>query len=137
VEAEPLPASVAEAMRARMLENARRHWADDAAQEGSSIVPEREVWSSVMDDIATMQNGWRVTGLAIHSPKRIAGRPIVRAKNLMQRAIHPLPARQTEFNLAANRIVSHLLDVTGRQARAIERLQAEVDELTREIQRDR
>ena len=89
MEAEPLSASVAEAMRARMLENARRHAAGVTAQHGSTFVPEHEVWGAVMDDVATMQNGWRVTGLAIHSPKRIAGRPIVRTKNLIQRAIHP------------------------------------------------
>ncbi len=135
MEAEPLPAPVAEAMRARIIENAQRHGASAASLHGSAVVPEHEVWTGVMDDLATMQNGWRVTGLAIDSPKRVVGRPVVRAKTLVQRAIHPLPARQTEFNLAANRLISHLLGVTGRQARAIERLQAEVDELTREIQR--
>ena len=134
MEAEPLPPSVADAMRARMLENARRH-AQTGSQRGSAIVSELEVWAEVMDDLATLQNGWRMTGLAIESPHRITGQPIVRAKQAIQRALHPLPARQTDFNLAANRLISHLLAVTGRQARAIERLQAEVDELTREIQR--
>jgi hypothetical protein len=135
VEAGRLPAQVADGMRARMVENARRHRAGTLDQHASTVVSEHAVWADVMDDLTTMQNGWRVTGLSIHSPKRLAGRPIVKAKSLIQRAIHPLPARQTDFNLAANRLISHLISVTGRQARAIERLQAEVDELTREIQR--
>jgi hypothetical protein len=127
VEAEPLPASVAEAMRARMLENARR--TRDTGAGGVSLQA-RSVIDAVYDDLVVMQNHWKVTQLPINSPRRLSGGAIVRGRRLLQRSLHPLPAAQTDFNLAVNRIVSHLLNVAARQAATIERLESRIDELS-------
>jgi hypothetical protein len=127
VEAEPLPASVAEAMRKRMVENARR--SRDTGAGGESLQA-RSVIDAVYDDLVVMQNHWKLTQLPITSPRRLSGSAIVRGRRLLQRSLHPLPAAQTDFNLAVNRIVSHLLNVTAKQAATIERLESRIDELT-------
>jgi hypothetical protein len=127
VEAEPLPASVAEAMRKRMVENARR--SRDTGAGGESLQA-RSVIDAVYDDLVVMQNQWKLTQLPITSPRRLSGSAIVRGRRLLQRSLHPLPAAQTDFNLAVNRIVSHLLNVTAKQAATIERLESRIDELT-------
>lgn len=127
MEAEPLPASVAEAMRKRMVENARR--SRDTGAGGESLQA-RSVIDAVYDDLVVMQNQWKLTQLPITSPRRLSGSAIVRGRRLLQRSLHPLPAAQTDFNLAVNRIVSHLLNVTAKQAATIERLESRIDELT-------
>lgn len=75
--------------------------------------------------------GWHVASAEIVSDRRLLGRAVVRAKRGFQRLLHPLPARQSEFNLASLRMTAHLLDVVSRQAALIERLDARVRELER------
>ena len=78
--------------------------------------------------LVKMQNGWQLTHLPTRSPRAgVRGRAISSGREFVQRSLHPLPAQQSEFNLAVNRIVTHLLHVTARQAAAIERLEAQVD----------
>lgn len=123
--ADRLSAPVAEAVRARVLQNARREHETTAI---SGSIRAQQVINEVFDDLRTMQNGWQLTQLPTESPRGgVRGRAISAGRDVVQRSLHPLPAQQTEFNLAVNRIVSHLLNVTARQAATIERLEAQVD----------
>ena len=112
-------------MRSRVLANLHRHRAEDASNALSHAA--HAIWAPVLEDVYTVQNGWQVTNLAIGSPRRYGG-AVVKAKQMIQRALHPLPARQTEYNLAVDRILTHLLEVTARQAATIERLQSALEE---------
>jgi hypothetical protein len=114
-------------MRARMAENARRQRDTSGA---CASVRAQAVINAVYDDLVVMQNHWKVTQLPVRSPRRLGGKAITGGRKLLQRSLHPLPAAQTEFNLAVNRIVSHLLTVTARQAATIEKLEAEVEALS-------
>jgi hypothetical protein len=112
-------------VRARVLQNARRE-RQTAPVSGS--IRAQQVINEVYDDLVKMQNGWQLTHLPTRSPRTgVRGRAISSAREFVQRSLHPLPAQQTEFNLAVNRIVSHLLNVTALQAATIERLEAQVD----------
>jgi hypothetical protein len=125
VPADRLSAPVAEAVRARVLQNARRQ-RETAPISGS--IRAQQVINEVFDDLVTMQNGWQLTNLPTESPRAgVRGRAISSSRQFVQRSLHPLPAHQTEFNLAVNRIVTHLLNVTALQAATIERLEAQVD----------
>lgn len=90
-----------------------------------------EVWSRVAAEREVAEAGWHVASAEIVSGRRLLGRVVVRAKRGFQRLLHPLPARQSEFNLASLRMTAHLLDVVSRQAALIERLDARVRELER------
>jgi hypothetical protein len=120
-------------MRDRMVENASRR--RDERTSLSSVYAQGVI-NPIYDDLVVMQNGWKVTQLATTSPRALSGKLIGRGRALLQRSLHPLPAAQTEFNLAVNRIVSHLLTVTARQAATIEQLEAQVAALSARSDRD-
>lgn len=88
-----------------------------------------DVYAKVAEDVAAMQNGWLVRDVEFSSQRR-GGRAVDGVKRTLLRLLHPFPQRQSEYNLAVNRIVSHLLDLTYRQAVTIERLQDRVEELS-------
>jgi hypothetical protein len=118
-------------LRTRLLDQARQY----RAAPSDSAVQISNVWEPVAGDVVEMQNGWQLTRLDVQSSRRIGGRVVGKAKGALQRALHPLPAHQTEFNLAVNRIVTHLLRINERQAEAIARLEDEVEELREERSR--
>jgi hypothetical protein len=124
---EPLPSAVAQAARGRVrgiVDRERR-----AAGIAADPVVSHEIYGKVAADVAAMQNGWLVRDVEFSSQRRRVGGAIVRAKRLLLRGLHPFPQRQSEYNLAVNRIISHLLDINYRQAIAIERLEDRLEEL--------
>lgn len=98
------------------------------ARSAADPVLSHEVYAKVAEDIAAMQNGWLVRDVEFASQRR-TGAIVVRVKRTLLRLLHPFPQRQSEYNLAVNRIISHLLDLNYRQAVTIERLQDRVEEL--------
>jgi hypothetical protein len=76
-----------------------------------------------------MQNGWLVRDVAFESHRGRLGPVVERSKRTLLRMLHPFPQRQSEYNLAVNRILTHLLEINHRQAIAIERLQEQIDDL--------
>jgi hypothetical protein len=115
----------------RLLDQARQY-REPPADAMEEIVA---LWASISDDAITMQNGWQLTSPDVHSSRPVVGWAITRARRAVQRALYPLPRQQTEFNLAVNRIVTHLLRHADRQARVIGRLVDEVEELNEELRR--
>jgi hypothetical protein len=113
-----------------LLDRARRDTASDVAIAGLT----HRVYARIMDDLGAMQNGWRMTDLAIPAPAGRRGEAVVRARRTIQRLLHPLPQRQSEYNVAVNRIVSHLLEVVHEQALAIEQLDERIEAL--ELERE-
>jgi hypothetical protein len=96
----------------------------------ASPVVSHEVFGKVTEDVTAMQTGWLVRDVEFTSGRRFTGKAIVRAKRLLLRGLHPFPQRQSEYNLAVNRIVTHLLELNYRQALTIERLEDRIDELS-------
>jgi hypothetical protein len=131
VPADRSAAPVAQALRTRLLDQASRY----RTSLPDSAVQIVDIWRAVRDDVVSMQDGWRMTGLDVQSPRRVAGRPIGGARRVLQRALHPLLARQTDFNLAVNRIVTHLLRVNDRQSGVIARLEDEIEDLRVQLRR--
>jgi hypothetical protein len=132
VATEPLPDPVVAARRRAHALIARV--AEDAGDPSAVAGLSHAVLGDVEQDIHAMQNGWLMTRLEIHSPRPHAGKAIIRGRQLVQRLLHPLPQRQSEYNLAVNRIVSHLLRVTHRQALALERIDELVQELDERVE---
>jgi putative heme iron utilization protein len=73
-------------------------------------------------------------GLPISSHRSAGGPAVVTLKRWLRRLLHPLPQTQSDVNAATARVVMFLLRQLAEQARAIERLEAELAESRRERQ---
>ena len=89
--ADRLSAPVAEAVRARVLQNARR---EHQTAPVSGSIRAQQVINEVYDDLVKMQNGWQLTHLPTRSPRAgVRGRAISSGREFVQRSLHPLPAQ--------------------------------------------
>lgn len=84
-------------------------------------------------EIARIERGSDLVHLPIASHRGAgAGQAVVALKRALRRLAHPLPAVQSDVNAATAATVSFLLEQLAAQARAIERLEAELAALRRE-----
>jgi hypothetical protein len=132
---ELLPAAVAQAVRGRVRGVVARE--RRAAGVSAGPVSAHEVFGKVSADVATMQNGWLTRDVQFTSHRPRVGKLIVRAKRLLMRSLHPFPQAQSEYNLAVNRVVTHLLELNYRQALTIERLEDRLENLAEELEQQR
>jgi len=80
-------------------------------------------WES---DIAVVERGSDLVHLPISSHRAGSGPALVAVKRWLRRLLHPLPQAQSDVNAATARILHFLLLQLVEQARAIERLEAEL-----------
>ncbi len=86
-------------------------------------------------DIAAIERGADLVHLPISSHRGAAGPAVVALKRVLRRLLHPLPEAQSSVNAANARVLTFLLRQLAEQARAIERLEAELAELRAEPER--
>jgi len=77
-------------------------------------------------DIAVVERGSDLVHLPISSHRSGSGPAVVAVKRWLRRLAHPLPQAQSEVNAATARVLHFLLLQLAEQARAIERLEAEL-----------
>jgi hypothetical protein len=71
--------------------------------------------------------------LPIESHRRLSGKLTVRAKRMLRRMLYPTLETQSSWNAANARVVTFMLRQLAAQARSIESLEQQVDELYEEF----
>lgn len=88
---------------------------------------------AVAGDAGHLHRAHDLRHLSIESNRRVAGPVTVRIKRTLQRMLHPLPEVQTTLNAANARVTTFLLRQMVAQARSIESLEQQVEELREEL----
>jgi hypothetical protein len=73
--------------------------------------------------------------LPIESHRRLGGKLMVRAKRMLRRLLFPVLETQSSWNGANARVVTFMLRQLAAQARSIESLEQQLDELYEELHR--
>jgi hypothetical protein len=73
--------------------------------------------------------------LRIESHRRLSGKLMVRTKRMLRRMLFPVLETQSSWNGANARVVTFMLRQLAAQARSIESLEQQLDELYEELHR--
>ncbi len=90
---------------------------------------------AVAGDAGHLHRAHDLRSLSIESDRRVAGLVTVRVKRTLQRLLHPLPEVQTTLNAANARVTTFLLRQMAAQARSIESLEQQVEQLREELRK--
>lgn len=129
--AERLDRVEAAAHAQRLIAERLRESAAASTPRFEGLSPER-VAALKGGDIALIEAAGDLVSLPISSHRALSGSALVALKRALRRLLHPLPEAQSRANAANARVATLLLHQLAEQARAIERLEAELAELRAE-----
>ncbi len=86
-------------------------------------------------DVGHLHRVHDLDALPIESHRRLSGTLMVRAKRMLRRMLFPVLKTQSSWNAANARVVSFMLRQLAAQARSIESLEQQLDELYEELHR--
>ncbi len=90
---------------------------------------------AIAGDAGHLHRAHDLRSLSIESNRRVAGPVTVKVKRTLQRMLHPLPEVQTTLNAANARVTTFLLRQMAAQARSIESLEQQVEQLREELRK--
>jgi hypothetical protein len=88
---------------------------------------------AVAGDAGHLHRAHNLSALPIESHRRVSGKLMVRAKRTLRRMLYPTIETQTGWNAANARVVTFMLRQLAAQARSIESLEQQMDELYKEL----
>lgn len=86
-------------------------------------------------DVGHLHRVHDLDALPVESHRRLGGKPMTRAKRVLRRMLFPVLETQSSWNGANARVVTFMLRQLAAQARTIESLEQQLDELYEELHR--
>jgi hypothetical protein len=112
-----------------------RHTARSVRPPVEARLPSFALEHAISGDAGHLHRAHDLRGLSIESNRRVTGLLTVRVKRTLQRMLHPLPEVQTTLNAANARVTTFLLRQMAAQARSIESLEQQVEQLREELRK--
>ena len=86
-------------------------------------------------DVGHLHRAHNLDALPIESHRRLSGKLMIRTKRMLRRMLFPVLETQSSWNGANARVVTFMLRQLAAQARSIESLEQQLDELYEELHR--
>jgi hypothetical protein len=119
--------------RAALIATRLRQTARSVSPPAEARLPSFAIEHAVAGDAGHLHRAHNLSALPIESHRRVSGRLMVEAKRGFRRMLHPLVETQTSWNAANARVVTFMLRQMAAQARSIESLEQQVEELQKEL----
>jgi hypothetical protein len=119
--------------RSALIATRLRQTARSVSPPVEARLPSFALEHAVAGDAGHLHRAHNLSALPIESNRRVTGILTVGVKRTLQRLLHPLPEVQTTVNAANARVTTFLLRQLAAQARSIESLEQQVEELQKEL----
>jgi hypothetical protein len=119
--------------RTLLIASRLRQTARSVAPPASARLPSFAVEHAVAGDAGHLHRAHNLGALPIESHRRLSGKLTVRAKRTLRRMLYPTLETQTSWNAANARVVTFMLRQLAAQARSIESLEQQLEELQKEL----
>jgi hypothetical protein len=119
--------------RAALIATRLRQTARSVSPPAEARLPSFAIEHAVAGDAGHLHRAHNLSELPIESHRRVSGKLMVEAKRGFRRMLHPLVETQTSWNAANARVVTFMLRQMAAQARSIESLEQQVEELQKEL----
>jgi len=119
--------------RAALMVARLRQTARGVSPPAEARLPSFAIEHAVAGDAGHLHRAHNLSALPIESHRRVGGKLMVKAKRGLRRMLHPLVDTQTSWNAANARVVTFMLRQMAAQARSIESLEQQLEELQKEL----
>lgn len=119
--------------RTTLMATRLRQTARSVSPPAEARLPSYALEYAVEGDAGHLHRGHDLRSVPIESQRRVIGKVTVPIKRILQRMLHPLPESQSIWNGANARVVTFMLRQLTAQARSIESLERQVEELYEEL----
>jgi hypothetical protein len=119
--------------RSALIATRLRQTARSVSPPVEARLPSFALEHAVAGDAGHLHRAHDLRDLSIESNRRVTGILTVGVRRTLQRLLHPLPEVQTSVNAANARVTTFLLRQLAAQARSIESLERQVEEIQKEL----